>query len=290
MTYRAILAVVDGSPSSAAPLQAAFALGRRFDAYLEVLHVRPDPNLALPLVGEGMSGALIDDVSRELEANAQANAERARQLYESACRAIDLAPTDAGDRPLTGGFRPVWRSVVGREDSETAERGLLSDLIVVARPDPAQDGAYAPALEAGLFETVRPVLVVPPASESFVGKRIAIAWNATREATRAVTAALPLLVQAEAVTVLSLAESGGSQGPDPARLADYLTLHGVEARSKRVEAQRHAGNELLARSAELGADLLVMGAYGHSRLREFVLGGATREVLTNAEVPVLLAH
>lgn len=290
MTYRAILAVVDGSPSSANPLQAAFALGRRFDAYLEVLHVRPDPNLALPLVGEGMSGALIDDVSRELEATAETNAQRARQLYDEACRAIDLAPVEAGDRPMAGGFRPVWRSVVGREDGETAERGMLSDLIVVARPDPDQDGAYAPALEAGLFETVRPVLVVPPASGGFAGRRVVIAWNATREATRSVVAALPLLVQAEAVTVVSITEGGHSRAKDPARLADYLALHGIEARSKQFEVSRHAGNELLVRSAELGADLLVMGAYGHSRLREFVLGGATREVLTNTEVPVLLAH
>ncbi|SMF60835.1 Nucleotide-binding universal stress protein, UspA family [Tistlia consotensis] len=290
MTYRSILAVLDGSPASNAPLQAAFALGRRFDAYLEVLHVRPDPNLSLPLVGEGMSGALIDDVARELEESAKTNAERARRFYEDACRSVDLAPTDAGDKPLAGGFRPVWRSLVGREDSETAARGLLADLIVVARPDPGQDGAYAPALEAGLFETGRPVLVVPPSHQSLMARKVAIAWNATRESTRAAAAALPLLVEAESVTVLSVAESSGGQAPDPARLADYLVLHGVEARSKRVEAQRHAGNELISQASELGAELLVMGAYGHSRLREFVLGGATRDVLTNTEVPVLLAH
>ncbi|MEX0758961.1 MAG: universal stress protein [Tistlia sp.] len=289
MTYRSILAVLDGTPAGESQLRAAFALGRRYDAYLEVLHVKPDPNMSLPLVGEGMSGALIDDVSRELEASAQANADRARRFYDEACRAVDLAPVEAGDKPLAGGFRAAWRSLVGREDSETAARGLLADLIVVARPDPGQDGAYAPALEAGLFETARPVLVVPPGGESFAGRKVAIAWNATREATRAVSAALPLLAGAESVTVVSLAESGRN-APDPARLADYLLLHGIEARVRRVEPQRHAGNELLAQCAELDADLLVMGAYGHSRLREFVLGGATREVLSNAEVPVLLAH
>lgn len=289
MTYRSILAVVDGTTASEAQLRAAFALGRRCDAYLEVLHVRPDPNMSLPLVGEGMSGALIDDVSRELEASARANAERARRFYEEACSALDLAPVEAGDKPLAGGFRPAWRSLVGREDNETASRGLLADLIVVARPDPGQDGAYAPALEAGLFETGRPVLVVPPGADGFSGRQIVLAWNGTREATRAVTASMPLLVEAASVTVLSLAESGG-HSRDPSRLADYLLLHGVEARGRRVEAHKHAGNELLAQAAELDADLLVMGAYGHSRLREFVLGGATREVLTNAEVPVLLAH
>lgn len=289
MTYRSILAVLDGSPSSEAAVQAAFALGRRFDAYLEVLHVKPDPNLSLPLVGEGMSGALIDDVSRELEASAAANAERARRFYEEACRSVDLPPQEAGSKPLAGGFRPAWRTLVGREDSETAARGLLADLIVVARPDPGQDGAYAPALEAGLFETSRPVLVVPPSQEKPAGRHIVIAWNATREATRAAVAALPLLVEADSVTVLSLAESD-ARSLDPARLADYLILHGVEARAKRVEPQRHAGNEVLAQAAEAGADLIVMGAYGHSRLREFVLGGATREVLANTEVPVLLAH
>ncbi len=289
MTYRSILAVLDGAPGGESLLQAAFALGRRYDSYLEVLHVQPDPSLSLPLVGEGMSGALIDDVSRELEASAKANAERARRFYEEACRAVDLPPTDAGERPRAGGFKPVWRSLVGREDSETAFRGLLADLIAVARPDPGQDGAYAPALESGLFETGRPVLVVPPGLDGFGPRRVAVAWNATREATRAAVAALPLLAQAEEVSVLTVAESGERQ-PDPARLADYLVLHGIEARAKRIEPQRHAGNELIAQAAELGSDLLVMGAYGHSRLREFVLGGATREVLANAEIPVLLSH
>lgn len=289
MTYRSILAVVDGTPASEAQLRAAFALGRRYDAYLEVLHVRPDPNMSLPLVGEGMSGALIDDVSRELEASAQANAERARRYYDEACGAVDMAPVEAGDKPLAGGFRAAWRSLVGREDSETAARGLLADLIVVARPDPGQDGAYAPALEAGLFETGRPVLVVPPDAGGLAARQVAVAWNATREASRAVVAALPLLVEAASVTVFSLAESGG-RSPEPERLADYLLLHGVEARARRVESQRHAGNELLAQASEVGADLLVMGGYGHSRLREFVLGGATRDVLSNAEMPVLLAH
>jgi nucleotide-binding universal stress UspA family protein len=289
MTFASILCVIDGESGSEGALAAAFALGRRFNAYLEVLHVEPNPEDTIPLVGEGMSGVLVEQVSADLRASAERAAAEARRLFDAQCAAGDVKPVDADEYRATGKFVAAWRHITGREDRETAQRGLLFDLIVVQRPSSEADGAYAPALEAGLFETGRPVLVAPPSVGEDFGKSIVIAWRATREASEAVSAALPMLVAASEVKVLSLKEAK-SEEDDPRALVRYLALHGVEARPKVVEPSDSHGASLLAEASELGADLLVMGAYGHSRLREFVLGGVTRSVLTSASIPVLMAH
>jgi len=289
MTFASILCVIDGGSGSEGGLATAFAVARKFNAYLEVLHVEPNPEDTIPLVGEGMSGVLVEQVSADLRANAERAAKEARRLFDAECATFDIQPQDADGYQEAGKFVTAWRHIVGREDQETARRGLLFDLIVVQRPSSEADGAYAPALEAGLFETGRPVMVAPPSRVSALGKHIVIAWRATREASEAVTGALPLLAAAAEVTVLSLREGHG-QEDDPRALVRFLGLHGVEARCKIVEPRDGAGTSLLAEASEVGADLLVMGAYGHSRLREFVLGGVTRGVLTSAAIPVLMAH
>jgi len=291
MNIAALLAVVDGGAGSRAVLEAAFGLARRTDAYLEVIHVQPDPADSVPLVGEGMSGAMVDQVMSELRARAESNAARARELFERQCAARDLPPLQAGAAAPTRG-RAVFRDVEGREDEELARRSRLFDLIVVARPDGGEAGGYAPGLEAVLFDGGRPVLVVPPEAPPHCGERVVVAWNGRREAARAATAALGLLSTAAAVTVVSVEEHGGSGGrdADPSELAAWLGLHAVEARVRRVPLAGSAGATLLAEAEAAGADLLVMGAYGHSRLRQFIVGGATRSVLAQSPLAVLMAH
>lgn len=287
MNIAALLAVVDGGAGSRAVLEAAFGLARKTDAYLEVIHVRPDPADSVPLVGEGMSGAMVDQVMSELRNRAESNAATARELFERQCAARDLPPLQAGAAAPTRG-RAAFRSVEGREDEELARRSRLFDLILVARPDGGEAGGYAPGLEAVLFDGGRPVLVVPPEAAPHCGERVVVAWNGRREAARAATAALGLLSKAAAVTVVSVEEHGSDA--DPAELAAWLGLHAVEARVRRVPLAGSAGATLLAEAEAAGADLLVMGAYGHSRLRQFIVGGATRSVLAQSPLAVLMAH
>jgi nucleotide-binding universal stress UspA family protein len=138
----------------------------------------------------------------------------------------------------------------------------------------------------------RPVLMVPYAGRfPDTGKRVLIAWNAGREAARAVTDAMPLLSKAQSVEVVAFGE-GGDHGEVPgADLALFLARHGVKATAARQHAPGvDIGNQILSRAADVNADLIVMGAYGHSRLRELALGGATRSVLDAMTVPVLMAH
>ncbi|WP_162906618.1 universal stress protein [Algihabitans albus] len=293
MSISSLLAVVDGGPASSAVLAAAVQIGRRYDAYVEALHVQLDPDSSIPLVGEGMSGAMVEQISADLRRSVEDHAKVARTAYEDACRGVDAQPLQANGKAEAGKFVFAWRSVTGREESETAQRALVFDLVIAGRPDAESDGAYAPALEAALFEAGRPVLVVPPGYEGAIGSKMVVGWTGQRECARAVTAALPLLAGAEAVEVVHL--NGGEKPPegnahDPHTAVAWLTLHGVDARAREVALTDGAGDTLLTTAAEAGANLLVMGAYGHSRLREFVLGGATREVLTHTSLPVLMAH
>lgn len=287
MSVAALLAVVDGGEGSRAVVHAAFSLAQRTDAYLEVIHVRPDPSDTIPLVGEGMSGAMVDQVMADLRARTESQAAMARQQFEERCAALDLPPLDAAtSTPVRG--RAAFRTVEGREDAELARRSRLFDLTLVARPDQGEGGGYAPGLEAVLFDGGRPVLVLPPETTPGCGERVVVAWNGAREAARAATAALGVLRSASAVTVVSVEEYG--RAADPRELASWLGLHSIETRTRRVPVAGSPGETLLAEARAANADLLVMGAYGHSRLREFIVGGATRRVLAQAHLPVLMAH
>lgn len=292
MSFASLLAVVDGGDASSATMRAAVALGQRFEAYVEALHVRLDPESSIPLVGEGMSAAMVEQVSTDLRQSAESHAKAARAAAEEACRAVDAHLGAANGAAEAGKFACAWREVVGREDAVVADCALLFDLVLCGRPDDAQEGAYAPALEAAMFEAGRAVLVLPPGFEGSVGKTVLIGWAGTRECARAVTAALPLLASAESVVLVALAEEdeelAGAKSPKAA--AAWLGLHGIDVRARTLPLEDGAGEALMTAAGQADADLLVMGAYGHSRLREFVLGGATRAVLTHCALPVLMAH
>lgn len=146
----------------------------------------------------------------------------------------------------------------------------------------------AATIDAALFDTGRPVLVAPPAAPLQIGRKIAIAWNGSSQAARAVAFSLPFLERAEQVTIL--VGSGQDSHTPGTALAAYLERHGIRAAVEGFDVAGSVGKSVLERAGELGADLIVMGAYGHSRLREMILGGATREILASATLPVLMAH
>ena len=160
---------------------------------------------------------------------------------------------------------------------------------MIGRPDATSDVQLSASLGSALFDTGRPVLVVPPNPLPTVGRRIAIAWNGSPKASRAVAAALPFLEKAETITILTVPV--GKRGSSGEALASYLGLHGLKATVESVDPQgKSAGRALLEHAQGRGVDLLVMGAWGHSRIREMILGGATREVLAQTTLPVLMAH
>lgn len=293
MSLAKLLAVIDGGSGSEAAVVAALDLGRRFSARVELLHVEVDPDSAVPMVGEGMSGAAVEQLVQSLSAESERRRKVARDLYQKHCVAAGLKVVEADAVSAPGSFAVCFRSLVGGEVDEVLHFGRLSDLIVIARPSTEEEGGLTTAFDAALFDSGRPVLLVPAAPATDLGATVAIAWDRSCEAARAVGAALPLLTAASKVVILTARESGGEPGSEiePSELAAYLALHGVDARTWAfVPASGSLGGALLEEAGKAGANLLVMGAYGHSRLREMVLGGVTRSILADADLPVFLMH
>jgi len=279
MAYKSILVHVDASRPAPARLDVAIELSRALDAHLAGLAILPE--LAQPATIEVQYGP-------ELRA---AQARAAREMLDPLRAAFE-------QRTRAAGFATAeWREATGDPVATAALHARYADLVVLGQVDPEDDRTrVAPGFVDGfLLAAGRPVLLVPYAGAfERLGRRVLVAWNASREATRAVTDALPLLERAEKVTVLSIdpEPSAGGHGEVPgADLALYLARHGVKAEAQRTGSDGvDVGNTLLSRAADLSADLIVMGAWGRSRMRELVMGGATRTVLSDMTVPVLMSH
>jgi len=289
MSIRSILVPIDGTEASSPALNAAFAAGRDMNAHVEVLHVRADPKDVVPLLGEGMSGAMIEDMFTLAEKETADRAAEARRMFDEACAdGVPITEMAASGDEGTG-ISAAWIEETGREDEIVSSRGRLVDLIIASRSSPESNASSTLTLNAALFESGHPVLLAASSTPVF-GGRAAIAWNGSTQAARAVTAAIPFLKRASGVTILT-ADSDKTSGDVIPALMAYLSWHGVttEARTSSPEG-RQVGEVMLKECTDLGADLLVMGAYTHSRMRQLILGGVTRYILAEARIPVFMAH
>lgn len=286
MSIKTILVPVDGSRVCRRTLEAALALGRDFAAHVEALHVRSDPRDAVPLLGEGLSGSMVAEMIAMAKEETAGRAERARALFDELRMEAAIA---LADRPGDGGASAAFREESGREDDLVARRGRFADLVVVARPGPVEGGESA-LLNAALTECGCPVLAVPSEAAAAIGRRVAVAWNGSLEAARAVGAALPFLARAASVRVLLATDDELTEGAIH-ELVDRLAWHGIGAVARVVEpGPASVGERLLAAAADEESDLLVMGAYTHSRMRELIFGGVTRLMLERAPMPLLMVH
>lgn len=289
MAIKTILVPLGDPAAGASPLETAFAVASLFDAHVEALHVRADPRKAIvDYVGESMSAQRIGDVLKAAEAGAAEVAARARRLFDEACAKAGVALAEAAPGP--GGVSAAWREETGYEDEWVERYGRLADLTVIGRRAANQEVASRPSIESAILGTGRALLVAPPGPPVSVGNNVAVAWNGSAEAARGVGAAMPLLTRAGTVSILS-AERDSGRRYRPEDLAAYLAWHGIRAKAATIPVKRESvGATLLAEAARGGADLMVMGAYTHSRLREMIVGGVTRHVLDCAELAVLMAH
>lgn len=284
MALRKILVPVDGSDAARAALETALAIGRAHGAHVEALHVRPSAADAVPLLGEGMSGAMIDELIEVAAREADLRAVAARNVFNDVRGKLEIPQADT---PGDGEVSTAFLEMVGREDEVVALRGRLTDLIVLGRPSAGADVTGNLTLSAALFESGRPVLVAAAEPRPVLGRRIAVAWNNSVEATRALAAAMPFLQAADQVWVVSADTEDGGE-PLCGSAVDYLSWHGIHAEKRLVLGRGAIGDALLDGCAE--ADLVVMGAYTHSRLRELIFGGVTRHMLEEATLPLLMAH
>lgn len=287
MAWAKVLAEIDGGPASEAVVRAAIRVGQDFTARVELLHVVVSDEETIPVVAEGMTSGAVGRMLESLAEQRQIRAETAERLYRTLCVDAGVATCEPDAPAAPGQFRVAFRRLEGRESDEVARRGRLADLVIVSGQ--SAEAGFSAALEAAIFGTGRPLLMVPEQPPERLGGSIAIAWDGTLGAARAAGAALPLLGRAEKVTVLTADME--KIGAKPSALADYLAEHGIAARTWAfLPDERKLGEQLLAEAEEAGADMLVMGAYGHSRLREMVLGGVTQSVTAKATIPVFMAH
>ncbi len=277
MACKTILVHIDAGKRCPARIEIAIALARQYDAHLIGLNALTSVELPGYMLA-GVGGASIAEIRKrntdELTASAKA-------VFSKAVSAAGLT---------TAEWRESGRDAV---DAVTLH-GRYADLIVIGQPW-AEDssGVGSGFAERVALEAGRPVLMVPYAGNfRTVGKRIFVGWNGSREATRAITDAIPFLQRAESVQVIVINPQAGEHGAMPGSdIALYLARHGVNVEVFMDNAdQKDVGNEILSRAADFGADLIVMGAYGHSRFTEMVMGGASRTVIDSMTVPVLLSH
>ena len=283
MGLKDILVHLDETRGEAARLSLAVELARRAEAHLAGLFaVEPISFSALAAPG-GPDFAAAEAFQKIQEQHRQARLKVGARL---AARFKDEA-----DR---AGISSEWRIVEGESATAATLHARYADLAIVGQGDPENPAAAGGVAQAVLLGSGRPVLVVPFIGAAAIGTRVLVAWNATREAARAVNDALPLIAEAERVTVLSINPAGGIEGDGDVPAADiahHLARHGVKAEAAYTQSEDiGVGDVILSRAADFGADLIVMGGYGHSRTREFVLGGATRTLLQHMTVPVLLSH
>lgn len=287
--YRTILACLSDADTASATLGLALLVGRNHAAHVDALHVRIDPSTAIPLVGEGMSGAMVEEMLALAEKQASERAKGIRAQFDRICAqdGVTIAEVPLAEPQLSA----LWREELGREEEVVAEIGRLSDLLVLARPLPENEVPSIMTLNAALMESGRPLLLAPPVLPAIVGRKVAVFWNGSIEAARAVGAALPFLCQADEVFILSAREEAATS---PGALVKYLAWHGISSVKHCFPAAGATGGQvaqiLLDEAVTRGADMVVMGAYTHSRLRQLIMGGVTRHVLHYAKLPVLLCH
>lgn len=275
--YKTILAHFDSTDRAHARLRAAASLGDAFDAHVVALYSIMSPLYSEPFVADG--GAFVAQELLRFQERKDADARAAfDRLQPTLGRAIE------------------WRADAGDPASVVNEHSRYADLIVLGQYDEEQTNDTTPDfIGRVIMGSGRPVLVVPYVGDfPTIGERPMIAWNASREAARAVSSALPLLRRAREVQVTTFnARPGrGGHGDVPgADIATFLARHGVKANvSGSTSREVDIGNQILSRADDFQSDLIVMGGYGHSRAFEFVMGGSTRTMLESMTVPVLFAH
>jgi len=274
VTVKDLLVHVDNGTACRTRIETARDFANRHTAHLTGVYVIQP--LIMPVYAEIPIGAeVLADANQALEERA----DEAKTLFEG----------------ITGnsGVITEWRAIEGSLNRVLNEQARYTDIVIAGQHNPNDSETIEVSLVDHLaIEAGRPVLVVPyVGAYPTIGNHVLIAWKAHRESARAVNDSLPILIGAKQVDVLCV-NSDDSEGDVPgADICLHLARHGINAQAHKITAKDiDIGDVLLSRAVDIGADLVVMGAYGHSRLRETVLGGVTRHLLKHMTIPVFMSH
>jgi nucleotide-binding universal stress UspA family protein len=281
-----VLAVV-GDGNAAPVLETAMMAAQRFNSHIVGLHSLTT-EYAVVFGGE-MGFSISSEVDRTLEREGHERREQARRLFRDFMNAKGVPIGSMA--PGHNGPSASWREEDGRQNAVVGMIGRVYDLIVVEQPEKLASIAEA-TLEDALFESGRPVLMVPKRSPPTLGEVVAIAWNGSTETAVTVAMGMPFLKQAKRVVVVSVGPQHMPEpGPEGEELASALERHGMEVSLRTAYGRQKAqGESFLKEAMEAGADLLLKGAYTQSRIRQMIFGGGTRHIIMEARIPVLMAR
>ncbi|HYM32273.1 MAG TPA: universal stress protein [Candidatus Cybelea sp.] len=287
MTLRHILVPMLGVVDDTPALSTAFGIAKTVGAHVEALFPAMDPRQAAAYGGY-VSPFILDRIMKETDAD---NARRREQTSTLFAKLVREHGVHLRDQPGTPGqASAAYLERIGEPNGLVVDAGRLSDLIIIELLREDKQIEFNPLLEVVLRDTGKPVLLVPRAMPSGFAKTIAIAWNGSVQATRAVGFAMPLLERASNVVVLTV-EGERLFGPTAKELAAALSWHGVAASTCQLPASDQAqGQALLTAAKHNSADLMVLGAYTHGELRRLLFGGVTGELLAKSPLPLLMAH
>jgi len=273
------------------PLAAtAILVARQFKGHAQFLYQRDSE--AMHRLLHNFGSLNMSQFNYLLESHREKITDRERKFREDIDALIELYGISYVEKPSPSTRPSVSCSEIDEPITKLVGHvGGVSDLVVVGRPSKAHDDPVKTVIGRALFATGRPVLMAPNWMPETLEGKVLIGWNRSVQAGRGVAGALPFLQRARSVEVINIA-TGAKQGPSEQDLADYLRWHGIEPEVKEIPPEEHraVGDMLLEEVETSGADLLVMGAYSHSRLREMLWGGVTKHIVSHAGIPVLMAH
>jgi nucleotide-binding universal stress UspA family protein len=279
MTYRKILAHVTGGEGDAQVLRSSLALAKAFDGHVVALYVQADPAEVVRAINNDLPSRVIQELI-----------DAARSAATEDLAAINATLRQVQDEMSCPATAVSLKVRSGREEGEVAAESLLSDLIVFEHPAELDSRTRLSTVEAALLVSGRPLLLLPRDAGVICGGRAAIGWDGSATAAHAVSAALPLLTRAQTIEAISIADDV-ADAERTRELHEYLKLRGLSCVDHAINsAGEEAGAVLLDAAQRAAADFLVVGGYGHSRLRELVLGGVTRHLLGDVSLPLLMAH
>jgi len=262
----------------------AIALSKRQAGHVQIIHVRPLPPI---VAGEGIT-VPGDYVTRMAEEGRQ-QGETAKSAFESRMTSEGVPVLDGLDGTSTE-TTAAWGEYDGVESQVIGEVGRSFDLIVLDRRDGTSGHDWKAAVEAGLFESGRPVVLAAGENASNAkAERVVIAWNGSTETARCIALARPILEQASAIEIVSV-DGGIVPGPSGDDVARHLQRNGIDVTAVHLENRANVGAAMLTHAENYNADLLIKGAFTQSRLRQMIFGGATSHILDEATMPVFLAH
>lgn len=287
MSFKQILVPLNGSEQDEATLASAFMIAASSNAHVAGLFVRPDARMATPIIGFSLFPDIISEISKSAK---QVADEATRTAHRRFTNAAAKAGAEVLDRPRpTNMVSASFHEDEGFTFERVSQAAKFADLVAFGPFGPGDDHQTSTAFAEVLLTAKRPVLISPKAIAS-LPRKVLIGWDGGHATARAVCAAMPLFAHAAEIEIVTVGHAS-EEGRGLAALIDYLSLSNLTARKTEVEKGDHLiGERLLEAAQKSKTDLLVMGGYGHSPLRESIFGGTTAFAIADSSVPIFLAH